>query len=132
MKEILEELGVKEDELIESAFKLYVPHGLSEEEAKEKFSGLLKKYLSDVNVKALLYAGLLLERKYNMKDDSVCLVADELLGIDIAEYIAGSRGVFEFIRYDKAKPGVLSKLPPFLDDVVGGLIAGIMSKIYGD
>jgi alpha-ribazole phosphatase CobZ len=67
-----------------------------------------------------------------MKDDPVCLVADELLGIDIAEYIAGSRGVFEFVRYDKAKPGVLGKLPPFLDDVVGGLIAGIMSKIYGD
>jgi len=132
MKRILEELGVTKGELIETAFKLYVPHGLSEKEAREKFAEFLEKYLSDVNVNALLHAGILLNREFDLEGDPVCLVADELLGIDIAEYIAGSRGVFEFIRYDKAKHGVLSKLPPFLDDVVGGLIAGIMSKIYGD
>lgn len=132
MNELLGKLGVTEEGLVDAAFELYVSHGLSEEEAKENFSELLEKYLSDINVKALLTAGFLLNREFKLEGDPVCLLADELLGIDIADYIAGSRGVFEFIRYDKAKPGVLSELPPFLDDVVGGLIAGIMSKIYGD
>lgn len=132
MNKILGELGVTDEELVETAFELYVSHGLTEEEAKEKFSELLAKYLADVNVKSLLQAGVLLNRELDVKGDPVELVADEILGMDIADYIAGSRGVFEFVRYDKQKPGVLSRLPPFLDDVVGGLIAGIMSKIYGD
>jgi alpha-ribazole phosphatase CobZ len=132
MKNILEELGVSKEELAETAFKLYVPHGLSEKEAREKFKRLLEKQLSDVNVRALLQAGLSLNREFSLEGDPVCLVADEILGMGIADYIAGSRGVFEFVRYDKAKPGVLGKLPPFLDDVVGGLIAGIMSRIYRD
>lgn len=132
MKNILEEIGVSKEELAETAFSLYVPHGLSEKEAREKFKRLLEKYLSDINVRALLHAGLSLNREFDIEGDPVCLVADEILGMGIADYIAGSRGVFEFVRYDKAKPCVLGKLPPFLDDVVGGLIAGTMSRIYGD
>ncbi len=132
MTDILEKLGVTRGELANAAFELYVSHGLTEQEAKERFNTLLEKYLSDANVKALLLAGALLDEELDMKDDPVYLVADELLGMDIADYIAGSRGVFEFVRYDKAKPGVLGRLPPFSDDVAGGLIAGVMSKIYGD
>lgn len=33
-------------------------------------------------------------------------------------------------KYDTEKPGILTKLDPVLDDIVGGLIAGIMTKIY--
>jgi len=128
---ILEEVGVNEEELIEAAFELYVPHGLSEDEAKRKFRGLLDKYLDDINVSSLLWAGILLNEKFK-PEERVDLVADEILGMSIADYIAGIRGVFEFVRYDKAKPGILGSLEPFIDDVVGGLIAGIMSKIYGD
>ncbi|MBU4265718.1 MAG: phosphatidylglycerophosphatase A [Candidatus Altiarchaeales archaeon] len=131
MNEILERLGVEEDELVEAAFNLYVSHGLAEEEAKTRFRDLLDKYLKDINVSSLLWAGILLNEKIK-PEERVDLVADEILGMDIANYIAGIRGVFEFVRYDKAKPGILGKLDPFLDDVVGGLIAGIMSKIYGD
>ena len=51
--------------------------------------------------------------------DPVHLVADELLGIALAEYIAGTKGLFEYVRYDKKSPGILETLGPFLDDIVG-------------
>ena len=60
------------------------------------------------------------------------LIVDELLGMPIANYIAGARGVFEFIRYDQAKPGILRKLGPIANDAIGGLIAGVSSKIYSN
>jgi phosphatidylglycerophosphatase A len=59
------------------------------------------------------------------------LVADEMIGMALAEYIA-NEGLFEFTRYDKKKPGVIKGLGPFLDDIVGALIGGTMSKIYTD
>jgi phosphatidylglycerophosphatase A len=58
------------------------------------------------------------------------LVADELLGMTIANYIAGAKGIFEFIRFDQAKPGILKKLGPIVNDAVGGLIAGVSSNMY--
>ena len=66
------------------------------------------------------------------KKDPCNLVADEILGINIANYINGTNAIFEFYRYDREKPGILSKLKPFIDDIVGGLIAGIMSRIYDE
>ena len=38
--------------------------------------------------------------------------------------------IFEFIRYDQAKPGILRKLGPIANDAIGGLIAGVSSRIY--
>ena len=64
------------------------------------------------------------------KEDPASLVADEILGMSIANYIGGTNALFNFKRYDTEKPGILSKLDPMLDDIVGGLIAGIMTKIY--
>jgi phosphatidylglycerophosphatase A len=48
----------------------------------------------------------------------------------IANYIAGAKGIFEFIRFDQAKPGILKKLGPILNDAIGGLIAGVSSNMY--
>jgi len=56
-------------------------------------------------------------------------VADELLGMTIATYIAGARGIFEFIRFDQTKPGILKKLGPISNDAVGGLVAGVSSNM---
>jgi alpha-ribazole phosphatase CobZ len=58
------------------------------------------------------------------------LVADELIGMAIAGYIAGARGLFEFTRFDQAKPGILKKLGPMTNDAVGGLVAGVSSNMY--
>ena len=66
--------------------------------------------------------------KNRYRSDPVDLIADEILGMQIANYIAGSRSIFEFERFDKKKPGILKKLPPILDDVIAGLISGVLVK----
>lgn len=138
----LEARGVTLKDLIESALELFVPHpGV---ETKEKAAKILEEEfyeaLSDVNVSCLevacfrleedaksgLVPGLTKERFLGRPG----LVADELLGMTIANYIAGAKGVFEFIRFDQAKPGILKKLGPISNDAVGGLIAGVSSNMY--
>jgi len=138
----LEERGIKLNDLISTALELFVPHpGV---ETKEKATEILKEEfhdaLSDVNVSCLevacfrleedaksgLVPGLTRERFMGRPG----LVADELLGMTIADYIAGAKGIFEFIRFDKAKPGILKKLGPISNDAIGGLIAGVSSNMY--
>lgn len=138
----LEERKIMLDDLINTALELFVAHpGV---ETKEKAAKLLKEEfleaLSDVNVSCLevacfraeedaksgLVPGLSKERFMGRPG----LVADELLGMTIASYIAGARGVFEFIRFDQAKPGILKKLGALSNDAIGGLIAGVSSNMY--
>lgn len=140
----LEGHGIKLDDMIDSALELFVPHpGV---ETKEIAVELLREEfldaLSDVNVACLevacfraeedaksgLIPGLTKERFMGRPG----LVADELLGMTIACYIAGVKGVFEFIRFDQAKPGILKELGPIENDAIGGLIAGVSSNMYSN
>ena len=57
------------------------------------------------------------------------LVAEELLGMIRAIYIAGARGIFELINFDLAKPGILKRLGPVSNDGVDGLATGVSSKV---
>jgi len=138
----LEERGITLKDMIDTALELFVSHpGV---ETKEKAFELLREEfyeaLSDVNVSCLevacfraeedaksgLIPGLTQERFIGRPG----LVADELLGMSIANYIAGAKGIFEFIRFDQAKPGILKKLGPITNDAIGGLIAGVSSNMY--
>ena len=136
MNDILDKLNVTKKDMETSAFKLVVPQSLDEKEARQKFRSLLDKYLDDINISSLLWAGYLLNEKFTKEmpeintEAPVNLVADEILGMSIADYIGGTNAIFNFRRYDTEKPGILSKLDPMIDDVVGGLIAGIMTKVY--
>jgi len=138
----LESHGITLQSMMDAILEMYVPHpGV---ETKEKAIELLQEEfqeaLSDVNVSALEVACFRAER--DARDGLIPgltkerfmgrpgLVADELLGMTIANYIAGTRGVFEFVRFDQAKPGILNKLGPIENDAIGGLIAGISSRMY--
>ena len=142
MIKYLEEKGITLNDLVNTALELFVPHpGV---QTKENAAELLKKgfieALSDVNVSCLEVACFLLEEE--AKNGLVPgltaerfagrpgLVADELLGIVIANYIAGAKGIFEFVRFDQNKPGILKKLGPIINDAIGGLIAGVSSNMY--
>lgn len=142
LKEYLQDQGVTLQNLIDTALELFVPHpGVDN---KEKASKLLKEEfqdaLTDVNVSCLVVACCRAEedakagRVPNLSVERFMgrpgLVADELLGMTIATYIAGARGVFEFIRFDQKKPGILAKLGPITNDAIGGLIAGCSSNMY--
>jgi len=138
----LEQKGITLKDLVDSALELFVPHpGV---ESMEKAAEVLREefldVLGDVNVSTLmvmsfraqedaekgLIPGLSKERFLGRPG----LVADEVLGLAIADYIAGTRGVFEFTRFDQAKPGILKKLGPITNDAVGALVAGASSNMY--
>ncbi|MCJ7457346.1 alpha-ribazole phosphatase CobZ [Candidatus Bathyarchaeota archaeon] len=138
----LEDRGVTLKDLVEAALELFVPHPGVEDKQKaaEVIIEEFNDALSDVNVSCMIVAcyraeedakvglvpGLTRERFLGRPG----LVADELLGMAIANYIAGARGIFEFIRFDQNKPGILSKLGPITNDAIGGLIAGCSSNMY--
>ena len=138
----LEKKGITLKDLVNTALELFVPHpGLeTEKAAAEMLQEEFLDALSDVNVSTLevacfraqedaekgLIPGLTKERFMGRPG----LIADELLGLAIADYIAGVRGIFEFTRFDQAKPGILKKLGPITNDAIGGLVAGVSSNMY--
>ncbi|WP_457751367.1 alpha-ribazole phosphatase CobZ [Thermococcus sp.] len=129
-KELLERLSSKcitLDSMLNTALELYI--GEEREKVRGELRGLMLHYLDDINIQALLMAALLLEENFEIEGDPVNLVADELIGINIAEYIGGKMALFNFFYYDTRKPGILVELPPFLDDAIGGLIAGCMTRL---
>jgi alpha-ribazole phosphatase CobZ len=138
----LKERGISLEDLMATALELFIPHpGV---ETKEKAAEILREEfieaLSDVNVSCLIVACFRAEEDAkaglipNLTKERFMgrpgLVADELLGMAIACYIAGIKGIFEFIRFDQAKPGILKKLGPISNDAIGGLIAGVSSNMY--
>ena len=140
--EYLEQKGITLGDLVDTALELFVPHPGVEtvEEATVILREEFLEALSDVNVSTLevaafraqedaekgLIPGLTKERFMGRPG----LVADEVLGLAIANYIAGARGVFDFTRFDQAKPGILKKLGPLANDAIGGLVAGGSSNMY--
>jgi alpha-ribazole phosphatase CobZ len=140
----LEKRGVTLKDMVEAALELFVPHPGVEDERKatEIILEQFREALLDVNVSTLVVAC------YRAEEDAKAglipnltrerfvgrpgLVTDELLGMTIADYIAGAKGVFEFIRFDQKKPGILAKLGPITNDAVGGLIAGCSSNMYSE
>ncbi|HPE64227.1 MAG TPA: alpha-ribazole phosphatase CobZ [Methanothrix sp.] len=140
---MLLEAGISIDEVVSAALELYVPHPGVEtrEKAEAVFRRELDLALSDPNLCLLIYAGVLLEDEGkggnlpNMSSsdyerDLTYLIADEVIGMTIAKYVGGFKGTFDYVRYDKAKPGILGRLGPFMDDVIAGLIGGVSANMY--
>jgi alpha-ribazole phosphatase CobZ len=143
IRDVLQEAGISINDVVNAALELYVPHPGVEtrNKAKEVFNRELDIALSDPNLCLLIYAGVLLEEEgkrgklpnMNSSDyekDLTYLIADEVLGMSIAKYVGGYKGSFDYVRYDKAKPGILGKLGPFMDDVIAGLIGGVSANMY--
>ena len=142
MLEFLEQKGISLKELVDAGLEMFVPHPGLENVAKAAV--LLREELldalADVNISCLLVAafraqedaekGLIPGLSKERFQGRPGLVADEVLGLAIANYIAGTKGVFEYTRFDQAKPGILKKLGPITNDAVAALIAGASSNMY--
>ncbi len=138
----LEERGVELKDIIEAALDLFIPwSGLDVDEARSIIERELISCLNDINVSSFISAALRLDEDAKLGlipnltpeqylQDPVHLVVDEILGLSLAIYLNGWNAVFELYRYDTKKPGILSKLTPFLDDIIAALIAGVTSRIY--
>ncbi|MDI9644335.1 MAG: bifunctional adenosylcobinamide hydrolase/alpha-ribazole phosphatase CbiS [Candidatus Verstraetearchaeota archaeon] len=140
----LKERGIAVEDLVSAAMEMFVPHPkFPLERAKRIFEKHLLEAMEDPNISALIMAAFRMNEdgerglipgidKMSFEGDPVYLVADEILGISIAMQIAGYYGLFEFYRFDRIKPGILARLPPFIDDAIGALIAGASSRMYSD
>jgi len=129
--------GVTIEDLIDAGMQLCV--GVERNKTLDvKLKKQLLKSLEDLNVAALIMAGVRLEEDFSrsrirgidVSDDPAYLYSDEVLGLAVANQIAGTKAIFNFKRYDEEKPGIIGTLGPFLDDVFAGLVAGCMSKIF--
>ena len=135
--DLMAEAGVEVSELVDAGMDLLV--GLERTSELEKLlEKQILKSLEDINVEVMVLAGIRLEddlqnhriKGINVDDDPSYLYADEVLGMAIANQIAGTKAIFNFKRYDEVKPGIIGNLGPILDDVFAGLVAGCMSKIF--
>ena len=138
----LEEHGVTLKDLLDTALEMHIPHpGIeTREQAAELFKAGFYEALTDVNVAVLEVAcfraeedaqnGLIPLLPAEQFKTRPGLIVDEYLGMTIANYIAGARAIFEYIRFDQAKPGILRKLGPIANDAIGGLISGVSSRVY--
>ena len=129
--------GIQIGDLVDAGMELVAGVEVTEE-LKDKMKAQILKSLTDINVIALLVAAMRTEqdltgnriREVDVSDDPAYLYTDEVLGLAISNQIAGTKATFNFKRYDEAKPGIIYGLPPMLDDIFAGLIAGCMSKIF--
>ena len=138
----LEERGITLQSLIDCALEMYVPHPGIEtvEKATEILKAELLDILSDVNISMLEVAAFTLQEQAEKGQIPGLTqerfrgrpgpVTDEILGIAIATYIGGTRGVFEYVRFDQAKPGILKSLGSITNDAIGALVAGASSNMY--
>ena len=141
---VLKGRGITKELMWEAALELYIPNPeWDTEDLKGRFFSKLDILADDINISSLIQGAVALE-DIGSKDcicamprgmfakDPIHLIADEIIGMQIAQYIAGTRGIFEFHRFDRHKPGIISKLGPFMDDMLCGLVGGVMSSIYTD
>lgn len=129
--------GILIGDLVEAGIELVDDVALTEE-LEAKLEAEILKSLSDINVISLLVSAMRTEqdltagriREVDISSIPDNFHADGVLGMAIANQIAGTDGAFNFKRYADEKPGIIYGLPAMLDDIFAGLIAGCVSKIF--
>ena len=126
--------GILIGDLVEAGLELVSDVEVTDE-LKAKLEAQILKSLTDINVMALIVAAMRTEQdlagnRIREFDDISGLYSSDVLGLAVSNQIAGTKAAFNFKRYEEAKPGIIYGLPPVLDDVFAGLIAGCVSKIF--
>ncbi|MEM4195730.1 MAG: alpha-ribazole phosphatase CobZ [Methanothermobacter sp.] len=137
VEELLELHGVTAEAMVDAGMELVVGAEVTDE-LRERVRSEINRALGDLNVRVLLAAALHIEDDIrrrrllgvDLTDDPAYLYSDEVIGMAVANQVAGTKAIFNFKRYDEEKPGVIGELGPMVDDAVAGLIAGCMSRLF--
>ncbi|ABR57065.1 phosphatidylglycerophosphatase A [Methanococcus aeolicus Nankai-3] len=138
---LLSNYNISIDSIINCGMELCICNEDEIEIIRKKLERELLKNLSNPNLSTLIIASIKLEEEgkkgnlpFNYDEDPNYIYADEVIGMAIANEIAGTKATFNFKWYDRKKPGIIGTLDEnglvFLDDAIAGLIAGCMSKIF--
>jgi len=102
----------------------------------------LDKILRDPNVWALILAASELDAMgarglipglsaEEFKSDTPRLIADELLGVALADYLGGFQAVLTTYWVERVKKrGAFRELAPFADDIMSALLASVYLSLY--
>lgn len=126
--------GILIGDLVDAGMELLDEEDVTSD-LKNRMESQILKSISDINVISLLVAAIRTQQDFSGKkireiENPDYTYSDEVLGIAISNQIAGTKAVLNFKRYIEAKPGIIYGLPPILDDIFAGLIAGCISKVF--
>lgn len=141
--ERLDDAGVTLDAMWEAALIMVPDHRWDEGRMMKMFKEKMRSLTDDMNVNALVQAAIYLDDmgrsnglrgldKERYLEDPDPLMADEQIGKDLAEHICGVRGVVEYLRYERNRPGIIASIGSFLDDVVSALSGSVMSLVCSE
>ncbi len=140
-------VGFTEDTFLSMFRKLYkympIPN-ISEEKAVEIVKTILNKVLNDPNIWSFMIAARELELHGSVgsipnisadefKKDPPTIIADEIIGMALATYIAGMKGLFSMYWVERLKEeGVLEhgELGVFEDDILSALLGSLYTLLY--
>ena len=125
--------GILIGDLVEAGMELLED---TDDDTSQKLHTQILKSLSDINVITLIVAAIRIRddlsfsRIRELEGDFDYHYTDEVLGLAVADEIAGTRARINFHKYKNAKPGIIYGLPEILDDVFAGLVSGCVTKIF--
>ncbi len=129
----LQEKGITTESLQKTASTLYVPYGVSKQEAFADIAAMIQRMLNDGTVASLICAAIHLDDtglKINEQVGITGLKSPAIIGTAIAESIGGTYAYFEYTRFRRNDLGVVKAERPFLHEALAGLIAGCTSRLY--
>jgi alpha-ribazole phosphatase CobZ len=138
-------LGLGPGELAAAVRRVYerapVP-GVRGERVEEAAAALIRGWLRDPNVQALIVAAREADihasagavpglGRGEFEADTPRIVADELLGMTLASYLAGARGVLAMYWVERLKKEerLIPEPPMFEDDIVSAIVASALARI---
>jgi alpha-ribazole phosphatase CobZ len=137
----LEKYDVNIENMIDCGMELCISDDVEKENIRKKLEETILNSLNNPNVSTLIIGAVKLEEEgmrgnlpFNYDEDPNYIYVDEVIGMAIANEIAGTKAIFNFRWYDAKKPGIVGILDEkgyiFLDDAIAGFIAGCMSKVF--
>lgn len=141
-------LGVDREWIVERTLRVYgramVP-GVRVEDVEVLIRRELDRVLDDPNVWAFLVAARELDlHGYSgtipgvsgeeFRRDPHWLIADDTLGLALALYLAGVKGLFAMYWVERLKKEekVFEEMGVFVDDIVSAIIASVLSRVYDE